>query len=174
MGTALTAHRSFSKLVCRSRVWLTSSYSEVRHAWQWAQRRWSGRTDDHCEKDAKLFGLEFWGTRRAETDDEKILPQLCEIGAPLAMAAGAELEAQFYVEELKAIGHSAAARLDKQYVEWCRIRERAESPRIFAPGATLRFGSAAEAKDYYYRVTLPKIAASYIKPRLGVFEGIYP
>ena len=75
---------------------------ECRHAWQWSQPRRAGRSDEDAERDAKLFGLEFWGTRRAETDPEKILSQLCEIGLPLAMAAGEELAAQFYVEELKA------------------------------------------------------------------------
>ena len=71
---------------------------ETRHCQQWSQPRWAGRSDEDAERDAKLFGLEFWGTRRAETDPEKILSQLCEIGLPLAMAAGEELAAQFYVE----------------------------------------------------------------------------
>lgn len=138
---------------------------EVRHCSQWL-KGWAGRTNQHCEADAQTWTREFWATRRAETDPEKILPQLCEIGAPLAMAAGNEQAAEFYVAELKATGHPAAARLDKQYVEWCRIRERAESPRKLCTVNNLPLGSAAEVKGYYYRIALPKIAATYIKPHL--------
>jgi hypothetical protein len=150
---------------------------EARHCWQWSQPRWAGRSDEDAERDAKLFVLEFWGTRRVETDPEKILPQLCEIGAPLAMSVGDEQAAWFYVEELKAARHPAAARLDKQYLEWCRIRERAENPRNYSGPNHLPIESdkARAARDHYYNVVLPKIASTYYhKPHLRVFEGVYP
>lgn len=146
---------------------------ECRHCWQWSQPLWAGRNDDHCEKDSRLWTLEFWGARRVETDPEKIIPQLCEIGLPLAMSAGDEQAAGFYIEELKAVGHPAAARLDKQYTEWCRIREHAQTRaslhRVTPAGVTLD-----EIRKNYYEKILPAQYEAFLKPHLRMFQGIYP
>jgi hypothetical protein len=141
---------------------------ETRHCSQWS-KGWAGRSDYHCEADAQTFLREFWQERRVESDPEKILLQLCEIGMPLAMAANDVTSSSFYLDELKAVGHPAAARLEKQFADWSRRQVRAETPRnLQRVPATLD-----EIRKHYFEVILPAQAERFIKPHMRAFQWEY-
>ena len=172
-ATALTAHRSFSKLVCRSHTWSTSSFTKFATPGS-DGKAGPARSDEHCERDAETFVREFWGIRRAENDFEKLIVTLSEIGAPSAAAAGDFEAMAFYLGELRIAGHPAADKLEKQCAELSHRRVDPITPRKIATVANSPTTSddqrLQEIKDHYHNIIGPRRAAAYIKPHLRPFQ----
>lgn len=86
------------------------------------------------------------------------------------MAAGDELSANFFFDELRITGHPAADRLEKQFAEWSRRRVHAETPRklVTFTNSPAIPDELRAIRDHYYNVILPAQAAAYIKPYMRV------